>query len=104
MRVLLAGAGLCLLFLFVPQPEVMAQTAVPNGDLELEARGPWTLFGDNLVEDVVEYDVNGDGVRSWCWRRKPGTDGANGGFQQDVYLIAGVTYQFDADVAYKCSC
>ncbi len=104
MKILLAGAGLCLLFFVAPQPEAMAQTAVPNGDLELESLGPWDLFGDNAVQAVVQTDVNGNGSPSWCWRRKPGTDGCNGGFLQDVYLIAGVTYQFDADVAYKCTC
>lgn len=104
MKKLLVGAGVCLLFLFASQSDALAQTATPNGDIELEALGSWKLFGNNTVQGVVKYDVNGDGNNSWCWRRKPGTDGCNGGIEQDVYLIAGVTYQFDADVAFKCTC
>ncbi len=109
MKNLILGVGCCaLLLLFLPQGTASAQTVVPNGDLELQALGEWELTGDNDWQKMKEYDTNGDGSLSWCWKRKPGKDVGqpfgNGGFAQDVYLVAGVAYEFNADVAYLATC
>jgi len=72
-----------------------------DGNFELGAAlGPWSLFGDNAGAAFVQYDVDGAGGDTWCLRRMPGSDVGNGGLTQDVLLVGGVTYQFDADIAY----
>lgn len=88
------------LFLWAPPP-LAAQEMCNNGNFELGAAlGPWTLFGDNTGAGFIQYDVDGAGGDTWCLKRLPGTDLGNGGVAQQVLLIGGVTYQFDADVAY----
>lgn len=107
-RIFMVTAMLAVSALFLPQPEVAAQTVAPNGDWELQELGPWNLVGDNGNQLVTVYDVNGDGKLSWCWRRKPGLNAgqpfSNGGCEQDVYLVKGVTYDFSADLAYAVNC
>ena len=108
MRILL-GAGVAVLLLFFWSPGMAkAQNTVPNGDFEVQDLGPWTMTGDNGWTTMKLYDTDGDGVDSWCWKRKPGTDNGqpfgNGGLEQEVYLIQGVTYDFSCWVAYLCTC
>ncbi len=82
-------------------PPLAAQERCMDGNFELGAAlGPWSLFGDNTGAGFVQYDVDGTGGPTWCLEREPGTDFGNGGVTQDVLLIGGVTYQFDADVCY----
>jgi|GEM_PF-670858 len=105
----LLGAGLCILLLFlVFESQAVAQTTVANGDYELAELGPWTLTGDNGNELVGYYDTNGNGSLNLCWRRKPGLNAGqpfgNGGCAQDVYLISGVTYLFEANLAFAANC
>jgi len=78
-----------------------AQERCRDGNFELgNALGPWTLFDDNTGAGFVQYDVDGVGGPTWCLMRMPGSNYGNGGVQQSVLLVGGVTYQFDADIAY----
>ncbi len=89
------------LFFLSASPPLAAQEMCNDGNFELGAAlGPWTLFGDNTGAGFIQYDVDGAGGDTWCLKRLPGTDFGNGGVQQQVLLVSGVTYQFDMDVAY----
>ena len=106
---LIFGIGAAALFLlFLAPGAVLGQNVVPNGDFELQDLGLWEMTGDNGWVKIKDYDVNGNGQITWCWKRKPGLNSGqpfgNGGLKQDVHLIAGVTYEFNADVAYLCTC
>jgi len=82
-------------------PPVAAQERCLDGNFELGATlGPWSLFGDSSGAGFVQYDVDNVGGATWCLMRMPGSNFGNGGIEQDVLLIGGVTYQFDADIAY----
>jgi len=94
-----AVAAAAVLLLFAPSPAV-AQDMALNGNFELQDYGPWTIYGGNTGTSLVQDDVNNNGTATWCLERKPGTPDGNGGIQQDVLLVAGVTYQFDADIKY----
>ena len=96
---LFTAAGLLLLLVASPAP-LHAQDMAINGNFELEALGPWSLFNNNAHSSLLVYDTSGDGTSSWCVERKPGKPNDNGGIEQDVLLVGGVTYQFDADVNY----
>ena len=109
MKKLLLGAGaLALLLLFLSAGDCRAQTIVPNGDFQLKELGPWELYGNNGYQECVRYDVTGNGSKSWCWKRRPGTNGGlpwgNGGIKQTINLIAGVQYELTADLAFLCTC
>jgi hypothetical protein len=77
-----------------------AQDMASNGNFELQALGAWSTNGQNTGALMVQHDVTGGGTASYCWERTPGTNGGNGGLEQNVLLVAGVTYQFDAVVKY----
>lgn len=109
MKKLIPGFGAAALFLLLLAPGMAyGNNVVPNEGFELQELGLWVMTGDNGWTNLKEYDTNGDGTESWCWKRKPGLDGGqpfgNGGLEQSVHLIAGVTYEFNADVAYLCTC
>lgn len=104
MKAVLFGAVSCALLLFLLPGSLSAQSMTANGDFELEELGDhWTLYGNNDKQNVIEYDVSGNGL-SWCNKWKPGSNQGNGGFTQEVYMIAGQEYQFDADIAFVCTC
>ncbi len=96
---ILAAACTAAVFLLCGPP-LAAQDMVLNGYFDFESTEKWTESGGTTGCDVVQYDVTGGGSPSWCYMREPGTNGGNGSILQDVLLIGGVTYQFDADVAY----
>jgi hypothetical protein len=102
------GAGLAVLLLFFLAPgTALGQNVVPNGDIELRSLGPWETTGSTSGTAFVLYDVDGIGGTSFCYKRRPGYSpfgGGDGGIVQTVYLVAGVTYQFEADVCYVCTC
>ncbi len=108
MKKVLAGAGCLILFLFIlGSGEALAQNTVANADFELQDYGLWVKTGQNQGAEFVQYDTNGNGQRSWCLKRKPGTGfpfGCNGGPAQDVILIGGVTYNFFARICYIATC
>ncbi len=91
---------LLMLFLFASAPPLTAQDMADNGNFELAALGPWSEYGDTTGTGMVMYDVDATGGPTNCFKRMPGTDFGNGGIKQSVLLIGGVTYQFDADIAY----
>lgn len=108
MKKLLFGVCLCAaLLLLFSQGQASAQTwendTVRNGDFELEDFGLWDLNGNNDKVAIIEYPVV-DWIMSWCLKRKPGTPIGNGGFAITVYLEAGRTYAFDADIAAIATC
>jgi len=94
------GLALGLLCLWGVSP-LAAQERCMDGNFELgDALGPWSLFGDNTNAGFVQKDVDATGGPSWALERAPGTDFGNGGIKQNVVLIGGVDYQFEADVLY----
>jgi len=105
MKAVLFGAVLCSALLFLLAGGLTAQSMVANGDYDLEELGDhWTLYGNNDKQNVILYDVTGDGKTSYCNKWKPGSNQGNGGITQEVYMIAGQEYQFDADIAFVCTC
>ncbi len=103
MKILVAAGCVVLLFLFLFQGDLSAQNTTPNGDFELQAQGSWVLTGSNNGAACTIYNTTGSGS-SWCWKRKPGTNGGNGGIEQDLALIGGVTYDFTVAVCYIATC
>ena len=103
----IVGAGCLVLFLIVFFPgEALAQTVAANGDFELEGKGIWEKEGGNTGTKYLQYNTTGSGS-SWCCKREPGTGypfGGYGGLSQEVTLIAGVTYQFSANICYLAKC
>ncbi len=93
-------AILAIVFCFCPAPPASGQDMATNGNFELQTLGTWSTNGQNTGAQMVQHDVTGSGPPSYCWERTPGTNGGNGGLEQNVLLVAGVTYQFDADVKY----
>lgn len=103
--VIAGSVALALLFLTVSAAE--AQNVAANGDFELQDRGPWELTGQNQGSKPLSFDVDGDGYHSWSWKRQPGVkspEGGNGGLAQTVNLVAGVTYEFSANVCFHVTC
>ena len=96
---LFTAAGLMLLFMASPAP-LNAQDMAINGNFELQALGPWDMTGSNNNAAMATFDVDGDGTATNCWMKEPGTNGGNGGLEQKVLLVAGVTYDITCDVAY----
>lgn len=92
--------GVAVVILISPC-ELRGQGAVLNGDFETQDYTPlWTLTGGNTFIQVV-HEESTAGNDSWCIKRTPGTPSNNGGIQQSVHLIGGVTYVFDADIVSK---
>lgn len=90
--------GAATLF-FVCTGSLSAQETVFNGDLETKAYSPmWTLTGGNAHTTVVNYPTVA-GIYSYCVRRMPGLPNDNGGIEQQVHLMGGVTYLFNANIA-----
>jgi len=91
----LGAAGLLLLC----APSAGAQEMVFNGDFETGSLNHgWTLFGGNANTITTTFAVVYN-QPSLCVKRKPGTPGDNGGIQQEVHLLGGVTYAFSANIA-----
>jgi len=70
-----------------------------NGDLETGTlTHGWSLFGGNANTTVTTFAtvVN---KPSLCVKRRPGPPGDNGGIEQEVHLLGGVSYTFTANVA-----
>ncbi len=108
MKKQLLGACACAaLLLIFSQGQAFAQTwennTVRNSDFELEDFGTWTTTGNNGNTGIIKYTVLENNL-SWCLKRKPGTPNGNGGFETTVYLEAGRTYAFDADIAGVATC
>ena len=98
--IVLSGLACGLMLAWAVHP-LTAQEMCNDGNFELgKALGPWSLFDDNTGSSFAQYDVDGTGGATWCLERKPGSDYGNGGIKQNVLLVGGVTYQFDADVCY----
>jgi hypothetical protein len=104
MKKLLFGAGLTVLFLFMTQGGASAQTMTLNGDFEFQALDPWEMFGNNDSQQLVQYDIDGDGTSSLCWKKIPGTNGGNGGIRETIFLIGGLEYEVSAKVATYVFC
>ncbi len=86
-----------LLFLF--SGSLWAQGAVINGDFETNSLAPmWSLTGGT---ENIELLLNSTkpGLPSICLRRELGPSTYDGGIEQMVYLMGGVTYIFSADIA-----
>ncbi len=90
--------------LFLCGGALFAQGAVFNGDFETGSYAPmWTLTGGN-ANTVLALFESKVGFKSWCLKRMTGTPSNNGGFEQTVHLVGGVTYVFSADIVAKyCS-
>jgi len=108
MKTILAGAALAAVLLVLSPGAALAQNAVPNGDFELTLKlGPWEEYGGTAGTDLIKWDTSGSGKTSWCFKRKPGYSafgGGNGGLNQMVLLVGGVTYDFHANIAYLATC
>lgn len=89
-----------LAFLITAGSALQGQDMVLNGNFELQARGPWAMTGSNNNAAMATYDVDGDGTATYCWMKEPGTNGGNGGLEQDILLVGGVTYDITCNVAY----
>ncbi len=101
----IAGGIVLLLFLF--QGVAFGQNTAANGDFQLQDQGAWEKNGNNIGVGCIEYDTNGNGQKSWCWKRKPGDSpfgGGNGGITQEVCLVGGVTYKLTANICYHADC
>ena len=87
-----------LSFLTVEIPAT-GQEIVFNGDFETGSLSHgWNLTnGNELTETAVFGTVMGS--PSLCLKRCPGTPLNNGGFEQQVHLLGGVTYTFSANIA-----
>jgi len=106
MKKVFVGAGLSVLLLVLTSSSLFAQATasmVANGDFEQGVLNEWTLYGNNNGQELTKYQVL-PSVTTWCNKWRPGSNRGNGGIQQDVYMIGGVPYQFDMDIAIKCSC
>jgi hypothetical protein len=104
-KVILLSPLFLFLLLVGPAP---AQNVAGNGDLELQAPGSWDEVGGTQGTEILLYDTNGNGSDSWCWKRTPGSNpslsSGDGGFTQQVSLIAGTTYTLTASIAYLADC
>jgi hypothetical protein len=86
------------MWLLCPGPAA-AQDMIFNGDYQTGSYSHgWTLFGGNANTIVALFQTK-IGVNSLCLKRMPGYSNNNGGFEQDVHLIAGTTYKFFANIA-----
>jgi hypothetical protein len=85
--------------LLVCAVQAEAQNIAFNGDFETaDYNHGWTLTGAGGDAEVVVFDTV-MGEQSLCLRRCPGEPSNNGGFEQEVHLLGGVTYDFSADIA-----
>lgn len=76
-----------------------AQSPVINGDFETGAYTPkWTLTGGNTYTTMAKFNLP-YGHNTWCLKRRPGSPSSNGGFEQQVFLVEGISYLFTADIA-----
>ena len=85
--------------IFICTGTLGAQEIAFNGDFETKAYAPmWTLTGGNANTTVAYYSTVA-GKYSYCLRRMPGTPNNNGAIEQQVHLMAGVSYFFNANIA-----
>ena len=76
-----------------------AQEVVFNGDFETgEYSHGWNLTGGNELTTIAVFEIT-QGNFSTCLKRCPGTPSGNGGIEQQVHLMEGVTYEFNANIA-----
>ena len=80
---------------------VSAGDLVLNDGLEMQSTAHWTETGNipSYHRGVVEFDVTGNGRKSWAYYQHPG-DEINGGLEQVVFVQAGVSYEVSADICY----
>ena len=100
-KLLILGASTALLFLFLAGPPALAQNVALNDGFEMQNSVYWTKTGNmqSAYWGVEKFDTTGNAQNSWCAWQSP-ANGMNGGFTQTVFLIAGVTYELTADIAY----
>ncbi len=106
MKKVFIGAGLCALLLVLASGNLSAAVSasmVGNGDFEQTELNEWVLYGNNNGQEVLKASEP-TGQVSWCNKWRPGSNRGNGGIKQDVYLIGGLTYEFSANIAFRCSC
>jgi hypothetical protein len=85
--------------LFLCASPVAAQEVVFNGDFETNSyTSLWSLFGGNQYTTIATYQTV-YGVNSLCLKRRPGNPNSNGGIEQEVHLLGGITYNFSASIA-----
>ena len=78
-----------------------AQEVVLNNGFEMQGPSFYAYTGNIQSWDrgVDQRDTVTPGVYSWAYWQIP-SDSGNGGYQQWIYVIAGVTYEINADVCY----
>ena len=97
-RLLLTGLLSAVALLFLSASPVLAQGAVYNGDFETGTLAPgWTLVGGNTYTQLVLFETK-PGNKSYGLKRRPGPPSNNGGIEQTIHLVGGVTYVFEADI------
>jgi len=100
---LLTALGITALIFLCPGM-LWGQNAVVNGDFESGNLSPmWTLSGGNTYTQVVIFKIKPINT-SYCVKGRPGPPSSNGAFEQDVFLTAGIPYNFSAEItAQYCS-
>lgn len=84
--------------IFLGATHADAQNIAFNGDFETGAHTDgWTLKGGNTHTTIALFEST-IGKKSLCLKRRPGTPSSNGGLEQQVHLLGGVTYNFSADI------
>lgn len=79
--------------------ELYAKGAVINGDIETQSLTPfWTVIGGSSANEIVLFSTK-PGLPTYCLKRKIGPPANNGAIEQKVFLKAGATYIFSADIA-----
>ncbi len=99
MKKVMMGA-VALLFFSIALTPAMAQEVVNNDGFETGDYVYWTHGGPSPYFGVEDFDVTGDGSKSPCFYQTTYT-GYNKNIKQTIYLIAGLTYDVNADVAYE---
>jgi hypothetical protein len=95
----LVFGGLAVFCLF--SSPVMAQNAVCNPFFSTLDMQHWE--GDDPSYMVFPGSAQW-GMDWYCLVKNPGTPDNNGGITQEVYLLEGVTYQFNAPIASSYIC
>lgn len=100
MKLRLAGAAALLFFLGAPAA-LVAGDMVLNSGFEMESTHLWTETGNvpSWHRGVAEFDVTGNGRKSWTYYQHPGSE-ISGGLDQIVTIRANETYVVSADICY----
>jgi hypothetical protein len=76
-----------------------AQEVVFNGDFETGAlTSSWKLTGENDFTEITAFDTE-MWEFSLALKRRPGPPDGNGGLEQQVHMVAGSLYLFQASIA-----